>query len=220
MPDADDPDQQAHERDGPIEEGDGISRRPSQEDIAAGGKPDDKSNNEPKNRFNFKVVAELSLGFVIAIATVINVCVAYRQWSAMTENNSIARESFASVQRAFISIASFDTPIRMSQIPGATQQFKYWWFIPNIKNSGNTPTKNMRYFVIATCPSILQFALGPKQAMDCDFTRHGEPIDPEDVLKRAPNKPVPAIIGPQATAQIGWVWHQLNQPNIAMELVS
>jgi hypothetical protein len=92
----------------------------------------------------------------------------------------------------------------MTQIPGTTQQIKSWWFIPNIKNSGNTPTKNMRYLVIATCPSNLQFGLAPKQAVDCNFVERGEPVDPEDDLKLfANNKPIPAIIGPQATAQLG-----------------
>jgi hypothetical protein len=49
---------------------------------------------------------------------------AVRQANAAIEANKINREAFTSVQRAFITIASFDTPVRMTQIPGTTQQIK------------------------------------------------------------------------------------------------
>jgi len=115
----------------------------------------------------------------------------------MLENNAISRESFASVQRAFITVSSFETPVRFGS--GFASETKYWFIIPNIKNSGNTPTKNMRYFITASCPAELDIGMGANMSIDCDFTRPPEPIDPDDLLKRPgfKDKAPAAILGPQ-----------------------
>jgi hypothetical protein len=122
---------------------------------------------------------------------------ASRQVDAAIEANGITREAFTSVQRAFVTVSSFETPVRFGS--GFASETKYWWFIPNIKNSWNTPTKSMRYFITATCPAELDIGVGAHMSIVCDFTRRPEPIDPEDLLKRPDfkDKASAAILGPQ-----------------------
>lgn len=144
--------------------------------------------------------------FVAAAGSVSAVIVGYWQWSAMTQSNAINREAFTSVQRAFVTVASFDTPIRLSEVPGKpTEQFKTWWFIPNVKNSGNTPTKNMKYSIGATCPAELTWGMAGGMSVACDFTRD-DLLDPVDVFKRNPKQePFAAILGPQSSIELGGV---------------
>jgi hypothetical protein len=143
---------------------------------------------------------------VAAVGSVSGVIVGYWQWSAMTESNKINREAFTSVQRAFVTVASFDTPVRLSEIPGKpSEQFKTWWFIPNIKNSGNTPTKNMKYSIGATCPAELTWGMAGGMFVACDFTRD-DLLDPVDVFSRNPkHEPFAAILGPQSSIELGGI---------------
>jgi hypothetical protein len=150
---------------------------------------------------------ELFVGFAILVAAIVSARVASFQWSAMVESNSISREAFTSVQRAFITVSSFDTPVRLSDAPGQpNKQVKYWWFIPNIKNSGNTPTKNMKYFIGANCPRELNIAVVKHMAVACDFTRQ-DIIDPVDLFNNPTfkDKEDAAILGPQSAIALGGI---------------
>ena len=71
---------------------------------------------------------ELFVAFAILVAAIVSALVAARQWSAMTESNQINRDAFTSVQRAFVTVSSFETPIRMTDPPGGGEQIKTWWF--------------------------------------------------------------------------------------------
>jgi hypothetical protein len=146
MPDAKDPDRQTDERHDPVKIGDGISRCSPQEDIASGGKPDDEPRGEPKNRLNFKVAAELFLGLVIALATVINVYVAYRQWSAMVQNNGIASgqlEVMQNEKRPWIKVSvSIVKPLLFSDWNGNKGLSVNLQF--DLKNAGDAPAVNVR----------------------------------------------------------------------------
>jgi hypothetical protein len=116
----------------------------------------------------------------------------------------VGRDSFTSVQRAFVTVASLDSSVRYGS--GFAKDTKYWWFAPNIKNSGNTPTQNLRYYIASTCPIELSMGLGPRMAMDCDFTRPPTPHDPEDIKSHpAMDKigPQSTILGPQSSTIIG-----------------
>jgi hypothetical protein len=159
MPDAEDPDQQADKRNDPMGTGDAIAGRPPQNDVAAARKPDEDSNNKKTNRFSFKVTAELFLGFVIAGATVINVCVAYRQWSVMVQNNGISSgqlESMTADQRAWIYPASIKIigPLIFNQ-EGAEITI-----VTTIKNTGRLPA--LQAFV----PLTLEPREPPQQLFD------------------------------------------------------
>jgi hypothetical protein len=125
----------------------------------------------------------------------------------MVKSNGINRESFTSVQRAFITVASFDTPVRVGDVPGGQgKQAKYWWFIPNIKNSGNTPTKNMKYFIRASCPPESSWGMGGRMNIICDFTRR-DILDPVDVFSDPTSKKIEsaAILGPQSAIALGGI---------------
>lgn len=77
------------------------------------------------------------------------------------ESNRISRESFASVQRAFITVT--DVSIgrgNPDRYPGGIAQSKFWMILPVIENSGNTPTDHLRWM---TAPSV---TVGPEQDPD------------------------------------------------------
>jgi hypothetical protein len=127
-----------------------------------------------------------------------------RQVRAAIEANKISRESFTSVQRAFVTVATFDMSVRIGPRPSDGSQIKYWWFTPNIKNSGNTPTKNMNYLAIASCAPT-PAGLGAKQIMYCEAAGFREPSDPADILGKPQIRSGTAIVGPQATVPVGGV---------------
>jgi hypothetical protein len=128
------------------------------------------------------------------------------QLEKITEGNRIAREAFVSTQRAFITVSQVKIEMRDGLVPGETgkpgTKVQYWWFTPEIENSGNTPTKNLRYRPIASCgPRAL--ALGPKQAFYCptDISGPEDPDDPShDTLV-----PAKSVLGPHAKIPIGGV---------------
>ena len=103
------------------------------------------------------------------------------------ESNRISLESFASVQRAFITV----TDITVSRgnpdrYPGGIQQSEFWMIEPVIENSGNTPTKFLRWM------NALSVTAGPEQ-------------DPDklavDIEKNSSANPSPwnyGILGPKA----------------------
>jgi hypothetical protein len=131
-----------------------------------------------------------------------------RQANIMDTQANIANDQnkiTASIQRSFITVSSFETPVRFGS--GFAQQTKYWWFVPTIKNSGNTPTKNMKFFITATCPTELDIGLGAYLGLDCDFTRPPGPLDPEDILNMAvfKGKERRGLLGPQSAMSLSGV---------------
>ncbi len=142
------PDELADKREGVIDEGTIVSGRPSQNNIAATRKPDEYRHDNKSDRFNFKVAAELFLGFVIAAATVVNVCVAYRQWAAMIQNNGIASgqlEVMQNEKRPWIKVSvSTKDPLRFSEWSGDKGILIRLQF--ELKNAGDAPAVNLRVF--------------------------------------------------------------------------
>jgi hypothetical protein len=110
-----------------------------------------------------------------------------------------------SVQRAFVTVSTFDMPVRFGT--GFAKDRKYWWFIPNIKNSGNTPTKNMRYFIAATCPPELDIIIGGYMGLSCNFMGPPQPEDPEVLMndQTFKGKTHAALLGPQSVLPLGGV---------------
>jgi hypothetical protein len=86
------------------------------------------------------------------------------------------------------------------------EQQRYWWFIPNIKNSGNTPTENMKYFIGSSCPPELSWAMAGHMAIVCDFTRQ-DILDPVEIFNRQAFKITEsaAILGPQSAVPLGGI---------------
>lgn len=77
------------------------------------------------------------------------------------ESNRISRESFASVQRAFITVTDVSVGRGNSnRYPGGIPQSKFWMILPVIENSGNTPTEHLRWM------TALSVTVGPEQDPD------------------------------------------------------
>jgi hypothetical protein len=189
----------------------GAASSPRVEATPACSKPHpgaDANRNAPdQERKHWLEYATGFFALVAALGSMSAVFVGYWQWSAMRENNKISRESFTSVQRAFVTISSFDTPIRLGDVPGQPGKLvKYWWFIPNIRNNGNTPTKDMQYFVGATCPREMTWSMPGRMAIACDFTRQ-DILDPVDIFQKPAFKDMgsAAILGPQSAIGLGGI---------------
>jgi hypothetical protein len=169
MPDTINPNQQSDARDNPIGGGDTPAGGSPKDDIACGGEPKGDGSGKQHKRFSFKIAAELILATVIAVATVINVCVAYRQWSAMIDNNDISRKSLIEVQRAFV------TPNGMNfELKKEGGGISVWRVVANVVNSGNTPTYNAKYRSAMGANMPIK---DPGRAM---FPLDGGMLDPED----------------------------------------
>jgi hypothetical protein len=77
------------------------------------------------------------------------------------ESNRISRESFASVQRAFITVTDVSVGRGNSdRYPGGISQSKFWMILPVIENSGNTPTDHLRWM------TAVSVTVGPEQDPD------------------------------------------------------
>jgi hypothetical protein len=122
------------------------------------------------------------------------------------QGNAITRSGYVTVQRAFVTISEFRVEMRDGLAPSPPGQpgvpTKYWTFIPVMKNSGTTPTKNLRYLPIGMCNiTIFQgqggFSVGPRTIMQCD--PEVNPIDPADHKGQISRYP----LGPQAQAPLG-----------------
>jgi hypothetical protein len=86
--------------------------------------------HECKNQNNWLQFVTLGLAFIAAAASSPSAFYASRQVEAAIEANGITRETFTSVQRAFVTVSSFETPVRFGS--GFASETIYWWFIPNI----------------------------------------------------------------------------------------
>jgi hypothetical protein len=93
-----------------------------------------------------------------------------------------------------------------------------WRFTPVVQKSGNTPTKDLEYIPIVSCPGIggEQVTLGPGIAVICPLPRAqvlAEIHSPEDPVDDVPiiesmtplYHPGRALLGPHGETPIGWV---------------
>ncbi len=141
-----------------------------------------KSDNNPGNanerrwwQIGWDRAVELAFTFAIMAATINQCTVANRQWSTMVESNNISREFFTSVQRAFVSVKEIAINLR----PEETAEGKWWDFNVVFHNSGNTPTKNMKYLKWTPPDEINRSGTDPR--------RHTPPDQEEGTLKGARN---------------------------------
>lgn len=96
---------------------------------------------KPRSHINWNAlnaVTDLVFTGIIAVATVINVCIATRQWSAMNESNGINQRTLVAANRAWLTPTSFDilTPPEAADGPN---------FMVHYQNAGRFPaldTKN------------------------------------------------------------------------------
>jgi hypothetical protein len=172
---------------------------------------------EPFFKLTFASLAELILAACLVAVGIGQVIIYKRQAGIMQTQADIAADQnriATSVQRAFVTVTSFSAPVRLGDEPGQQgQQTKHWWYIPTVRNSGNTPTKNLKYYIMATCPAELAIGIGAHMAIDCDFTRRPGPIDPEASLEKPMKnangenieKLSTAIVGPQTAFPLGGI---------------
>jgi hypothetical protein len=125
-----------------------------------------RAQREQKTLLALVVTAVFALGTVLA-AIYSNVIFSGQLGEMQTateltrESNRINRESFASVQRAFITVQ--DVSVNRGnpdRYPRGIQQSKFWMVLPVVENSGNTPTKHLRWM------NALSVTLGPEQNPD------------------------------------------------------
>jgi hypothetical protein len=181
---------------------------PPQKDIPTSATPSNETQAKVSQRpfytwfarVDWKVVAELFLGLVIAFATVVNVGVAIRQWSAMTDNNSIAQKALTAVQRAFITVSELKQEPVLDK-DGTTIS---WRFTPVIKNSG--PTDAEAVTLVAVTPHQA-FTVRPPQftinGYDYLSWKVGAPRDPDELINSPVKAPVYLsnfTIGPQGAS--------------------
>jgi hypothetical protein len=151
-----------------------------------------RAQREQKTLLALVVTAVFALGTVLA-AIYSNVIFSgqLREMQTATEltreSNRINRESFASVQRAFITVLDVSVSRgNPDRYPGGIQQSKFWMVLPVVENSGNTPTKHLRWM------NALSVTLGPEQNPDKIAV---------DIKKKSSVTPSPwnyGILGPKA----------------------
>jgi hypothetical protein len=141
---------------------------------------------------------ELWLAGAITVATIVNVCIATRQWNAAAQNNKIAQQALNVGQRAFVHldkiefgltdkwsapsecngrICAFNIPRKIGQVERTTFHFT---------NAGNTPTKTLKINI--QCP--------PLSASD----RH--PADPFDLFSRTAGNIIERSMGAKQTIPV------------------
>jgi hypothetical protein len=135
---------------------------------------------------------ELIFILVVATATVVNVCVANRQWGSMNESNSINLQALTSVQRPFVTVVDLIPEVTEQNAPGARSgKSTSWRFIPEIENSGGTPTKDMEIVV-----KHLPIRIGPDPALYEEWLRG--PTDPVEPSSCAPCEGATGVLGPKS----------------------
>lgn len=121
------------------------------------------------------------------------------------EGNDINRDAFISVQRAFIVVARKDE-VRM---PIITDQPAFLSFVPVIKNSGNTPTKDAEivyqspldniFLLMDNASKTENFGESLSDAQELQRSLDA-PSDPDELFNYAPNRNIrrfKAVIGPK-----------------------
>jgi len=145
--------------------------------------------NPKRGGLDWRAITELLFTCVIMIATVVNVCVAARQWQAMLKSNSISREAYTTVQRAFVTVRKLD----FISFKDAGGKITAWAYAPIIKNSGTTPTQNFEYVFGSAGFSNQGFENVTNVISDQKF-------DPERLFERGYK--TKSIVGPQDTFDI------------------
>jgi hypothetical protein len=79
----------------------------------------------------------LVVNFLTLTAVIVYACITYGQWRAMLDSNKINRDSFQTVQRAFVFVRVIE-----AQRIGDEANFMITW-----ENSGTTPTKDLHVHV-------------------------------------------------------------------------
>lgn len=158
------------------------------------------ANSCNSKQWNFIFTAASALfTAVIAVATVVNVCIANRQWTALVDSNSLNKKAVTSVQRAFISI---DGLKRENVIESDGEQSKE--FTPVITNNGANPAINVTIAYVS--PGDFAF-VRPYDISISKFnflnSKLRAPFDPDDISIIPEEKGVFVIdritIGPKST---------------------
>lgn len=119
-----------------------------------------------RKRVRLEVFSLFSILMTVVI-TGLTYVVFYCQLRVSEDAAKDAHIAYTAVQRAFVTMGDLRTDKRQGVVLGKVRSkgipATFWWFIPIVQNSGNTPTRFARAFALATfAPS---FALGPGQGI-------------------------------------------------------
>ena len=128
----------------------------------------------------------------IAVFTFVTIGVGTAQYFALKRADETTRESFTAVQRPFI----VPLELRITPMTDIRKKITHWLFQASIRNSGNTPAKDLVVFTT--------FAETPLAVDDGGLKLPDVPlIDPAVQLDRGLG--TPAFVGPQVTIPIGQI---------------
>jgi hypothetical protein len=206
---------------------------PSQKDTEISGTPRDGGQAELEksgkqifgsvNWARFNSITDLAITGTIAVATVVNVCIASRQWEVMqTQANIAGRQNEIVIEsaRAIVYAKEIKIEKKDGAIPDKVGQFEpYWWFSPVLENGGGTSTEHMRVsaqaWIDPSRPDLITklpfgLALGPKQLMNVSRVPEAGPRNPEDDLfqseelerQNKPSRLIRTILGPKISQTI------------------
>jgi hypothetical protein len=135
----------------------------------------------------------LWLAFIAAAASAVSAWRAGDQVEVAINANKLNQESFASVQRAFITVTELSISAEYTQNP---RGFFGWSFKPIIENSGATPTQNLRIVPLAATFTTAQiFDFNGKPIPRPGIELPAEPSDPDEAFIRH-ESPIRMLVGP------------------------
>jgi hypothetical protein len=146
------------------------------------------------------VVNCMALGFLVLTAIIASFAYfeTQKQATAAIEGNKISRESFTSVQRAFITIDGLDISAIKSVEGG---EITHWMFKTIIKNSGNTPTKDMRWAHGGEAAGPVGEPIRTAPGMPLPTTAHDPDMMYDNIIHMRQYAPR-ALLGPQTKLPI------------------
>jgi hypothetical protein len=100
---------------------------------------------------------------VSLIVAGVSLCAAFLQWGALRRADDTTREAFTAVQRAFVTVGD----LAIAPVVGDQGKTDLWQVTPIIENSGNTPTKNLRYLFSTSIADAKYFKDAPYINLVC-----------------------------------------------------
>jgi hypothetical protein len=113
---------------------------------------------------------------IYTILTAVIIFVSLRQTAQTVDSNRISRESFTAVQRAFVVVSDMASDVYPGELPPTYDIF------PIIRNSGNTPTKDLRVFYVDENSNWLEREGGSSLAPFIEQPEQNFPRDPSELL--------------------------------------
>jgi hypothetical protein len=166
-------------------------------------------NTQHERRMETLAWFAAGVGLVAALGGIFAAGFAGIQAYVSNQGNKVNREAFTAVQRAFVTVNQVKIVKAPAGLPDQNNQVmkvQGTMIIPIMKNTGNTPTKNLRFWAAASCLSPM--TLRPRQAAHCTDMPLNIPLDPEELIGTI--SPGIAFLGQNAESPIAGVGTSLD----------